>query len=92
MAQKIISVLDELKKGLVEKKIVFGTNNTLKHLLKGMISKVFISSNCPDYVRDKLKHICKVGNVDVVEVPNSSEELSIMCKKSFLISVLSFKK
>lgn len=92
MAQKTISVLDEIKKGIVDKKIVLGTQRTLKELLKGSLARVFISSNCSDYVREKLKYLCGTVSVEVFEIPNSSEELGVMAKKPFLISVLSFKK
>ncbi len=92
MAQKTISVADEIKRGFVEKKIVLGTQRTLKALLKGSLVKVLVSSNCPDYVREKLKFLCSAGSVELLEAPNSSEEFGVMVKKPFLVSVLSLKK
>ena len=92
MAQKTISVVDEIKKGIADKKIVLGTQRTLKELMKGSLARVFISANCPDYVREKLKFLCGSVSVEVLEIPNSNEELGVIAKKPFLISVLAFKK
>ena len=89
---KVVSIANDLKKALAEKKVIFGTSRTFKELLKGRIAKIFVSSNCPDYVREKLKYLCQTSGVDVQEVSNSNEELGVMCKKPFLISVLSFVK
>jgi ribosomal protein L30E len=39
---------DEIKKVLTSKKLVLGKDEVLKNIRKGLMSKVFIASNCPE--------------------------------------------
>ena len=80
--------MNELKETLKEKSIVFGVRQTLSKLKKGNIKKVFIASNCPIEIKDKIKEF--KDKIDIKELDISNEELGIQCKKSFSISVLSY--
>jgi ribosomal protein L30E len=77
--------LEELKKALKEKNIVFGTERTLKNLKLGKCKKVFLSSNCPERVRGEIKGY----DVEVIELKEPNTELALICKKPHPISVLS---
>lgn len=80
-----MSNLDELKKALKEKKLIFGTEKTLKNLKLGKCKRVFISSNCPSKVREEIKSF----GVEVIELSEPNTEIALICKRPHSISVLS---
>lgn len=77
--------LSELRKTLKEKKVTFGVKVTLKNLRNGKVSKIFLSTNCPEDIRKEIKSY----DVKVVELEIPSDELASICKRSHPISVLS---
>jgi|TARA_B100001971_G_C17893445_1_gene384224 large subunit ribosomal protein L30e len=81
-----------LAEDLKSKKIIFGTDRVIKSLKAGKISKIYLSSNCKASTKSDIAHYGKLGNVEIItlEVPN--EELGILCKKPFSISVLGLVK
>ena len=80
----------ELKKLVKEGKIIIGTNKVMKTLKLGKLKEVYLSSNCPKYTKDDVKHYAKLNNVKVNELKESNEELGTICKKPFSISVLGY--
>ncbi|MBI2135370.1 ribosomal L7Ae/L30e/S12e/Gadd45 family protein [Candidatus Woesearchaeota archaeon] len=90
MAKAITST--EIKKLLKAKSLVIGTEKTLKSLKLGKIEKVILSSNCPDKVAENMGYYAGLSNVETVKVPYPNEELGVICKKPFSISVLSILK
>lgn len=84
-------VVANIKKLLTEEKLVLGTNVTLKQLKKGNLKRIYISSNIPQNVKEDIKHYASLSKVEVIEAPVSNEEFGIICKKSFLISVIGQK-
>ncbi len=84
--------LDEIKKIIKDKKLVIGTEQTIKNLKQGKIKKVYLSSNCPKKVKEDIVHYAKTfgSEVEVLDVRN--DELGVACKKPFSISVLSLLK
>ncbi len=82
--------IKELRDALKEQKMIFGTKATLQQLKKGTVKKIFISGNCPVAVRESIKHYSKLANVDVVELQQPGDELALICKKNFSVSVLSY--
>jgi large subunit ribosomal protein L30e len=89
MAKKVVAdVVAELKKLLESKKLILGTDETVKFLRQGKVKKIFLASNCSPQVKDDLAQYCKVGNVECVELSQSNEEIGVLCKKPFAISVV----
>jgi len=84
--------IDDIKKGVKERKIIIGTSRTIKALKLGKISKVFLTSNCPSDVKEDIEYYSKLSKVKVVKLRQPNVELGTICKKPFPISVLSFKK
>jgi large subunit ribosomal protein L30e len=82
-------MMSELKKALKEKKLNFGTDLTLKKLRDGKVKKVFLASNCPENTKKTIKYYAKLSKAEVIELEVSNEELGVLCKKPFMISVLS---
>jgi ribosomal protein L30E len=85
-------MIEDFKKLVKEGKVFIGTQETVKHLKRGEVSKVFVSSNCPDSVRDDIKTYAQSDKVDVEELKVPNEELGVLCKKQFSISVIGVKK
>ena len=79
--------IEEIKKNLKTKKTVLGTELTIKQLKQGNLSKVFVSSNCPERVKKDLEHYSKVSKVPVEQLalPNSGTGNSLQ-KTLFSIS------
>lgn len=71
--------------------LVIGTEETLKLLRKGAAKQVFIAANCSAQVRKDLEQYCKISDVELVELPQSSEEIGVICKKPFAISVAAIR-
>lgn len=82
--------LIELRKALKEKKIIIGTEKTLKSIKSGKVSKVFLAKNCPDDVKQSVERYAEISKIDVVQLKESNEEIAMICKKPFPIGVLSY--
>lgn len=82
----------EIRKLVKGKEIIIGTDRTLKNLKLGKIKKVFLSSNCSEKMIKDIEHYSKLCKASVVTLKYPNDELGILCKKSFSISVLSVPK
>tara|TARA_Y100000310_G_scaffold345672_1_gene468092 strand:- start:3705 stop:3974 length:270 start_codon:yes stop_codon:yes gene_type:complete len=81
--------ISEIKKLLEQKKVQIGTQVAIKNLSKGLVKKIFLAQNCPTNVVDDLTHMSKISKVDIVKLKVPNDELGVVCKKRFSISVLS---
>lgn len=91
--KKVVDVVvEDIRKLLGSDGLVFGTELAVKNLKLGRVSKVFVSSNCPESVRKDLEYYAGLSGakVFVLELPN--DELGVVCKKPFSVSVLSLLK
>ncbi|PIN86041.1 50S ribosomal protein L30 [Candidatus Woesearchaeota archaeon CG10_big_fil_rev_8_21_14_0_10_44_13] len=84
--------MEDLKKLVKDKKAFVGTDQTIKNLKLGKVSKVLLSSNCPSDVKGDIKHYAALSNAKIEELDVPSDELGIICKKQFKISVMGVKK
>jgi len=82
--------MEELKKALQENKVIIGTERVLKKLRIGKLQKVYLASNCPKNTREDIKHLAKLYNIQINEMKEDNEQLGIICKKPFSISVLGY--
>ncbi|HLD86979.1 MAG TPA: ribosomal L7Ae/L30e/S12e/Gadd45 family protein [Candidatus Nanoarchaeia archaeon] len=82
----------ELKKTLKGENVVIGTQRTLKELKRGSIERVFVTSNCPPQVEQDIDYYTGLGQVEKVKLSMPNEELGVICKKPFSISVVSLLK
>lgn len=83
--------MDDLRVALKEKKVIIGKDKTLKLIRRGAIKKVYLANNCPEDLREDVKHYGKLFKVEVKETKKSNEELGVFCKKPFSISICSIK-
>ena len=86
--RKVEDVVAEIKKLLDEKKVLLGAETTVKRLREGKIKKVFLSSNCSPAAREEIEKLCKLGNVECVDLKQNNEEIGSMCRKPFSISII----
>ena len=82
----------EIRKLAESGKLVIGTARTVKQLKLGKIKAVFITSNCPDSVREDIKKYAGLSKADVVEIELPNEEMGVVCKKPFSISIAGIVK
>jgi len=81
-------IMDEIRDASIKKKLVIGTDATLKKIRLGKIAKVYLSKNCPKDTQKDLEKYSKMTNIEIVPLEKSNEELGVVCKKPFSISVL----
>jgi large subunit ribosomal protein L30e len=82
--------MDELRNALKEATVTFGTEGTLKKLRNGKAKKVFISSNCPESTKKRIEYYTKIGKIELVKLDIPGDEIGMVCKKPFSISVLCY--
>ena len=80
--------LEDLKKKLGEGKVIIGADRVLKELKKGTLKRVFLAANCRDDIKKDVKYYAELLKVNVEDVPASNEELGVLCKKNFFVSVV----
>ncbi|HZX44412.1 MAG TPA: ribosomal L7Ae/L30e/S12e/Gadd45 family protein [Candidatus Nanoarchaeia archaeon] len=80
--------MGEIRKLLKSKSMIIGTDRTLKQLKLGKIKKVYVSANCDQKTLDTISRY----DAEVVKLSYPNDELGILCKKTFSISVLSVPK
>ena len=92
MARKEVDEqLAEVRQALKSKKLVIGAERTLKSLKVGGIQKVFLATNCPERIKKDIAYYAKIGKTAAVGLKYDNEELGVICKKPFTISVLGVK-
>ena len=68
-------------------KLALGTEMVIKKLKLGKISKVFVTSNCPESIREDISRYASLSGAEVIELDIPNDELGIVCKKQFSISI-----
>jgi large subunit ribosomal protein L30e len=92
MAGKTDKNITEIRKLLKSKGILIGMDKAIKNLKLGKIKKVYLSSNCSQETTESLKRYSSLSGAEVVYLKYPNDELGILCKKPFSISVLSIPK
>ena len=82
----------QIKKLIKEEKIIIGSERTLKSLKLGKIGKVLLSSNCPAGVEKSVLHYSALSGAELIKLKYANEELGVICKKSFSISMMGVLK
>lgn len=80
--------LQELKKALEEKKLIFGLDRTMKGLKSSRIKNIVVCSNCPADIKEDLVYNAKIANAKIHDLKKTNEEIGTICKKPFSILVL----
>ncbi len=91
--EQIVSAqVDAIQKALAQNKALLGTKQTLKQIKAGTISQVYLSTNVPSAVSDDVMHYAELTKTPVEKLSMDNEELSVICKKPFRISIVSIHK
>ena len=90
MSKKIDAA--EIKKMIKAGNMVVGTQRTMKSLKLGKVQKVLVSSNCPARVENDISYYAGLSGAEIHKLDYPNDELSVICKKPFSISVLAFLK
>ena len=90
MPKKINSA--EIKKLLKAGNVIIGTQRTVKSLRLGKIEKVLLSSNCPARIEQDINYYAGLSGAELHKLSYPNDELGIICKKPFSISVLAVVK
>jgi len=87
-----MNIEEEIKLGIEKKLLMIGANYVIKAMKQGKISKVILASNCPANFKDEILHLGKIANNEVFESDKSNENLGMLCRKQFKITVIGIKK
>ena len=90
MAKKITSA--EIKKLLKSANVILGTGRAIKSLKLGRVEKVLVSSNCPAGVEKNINYYAGLTGAEFHKLEYPNDELGVICKKPFSISVLALVK
>tara|TARA_Y100000310_G_scaffold305179_1_gene345047 strand:+ start:570 stop:824 length:255 start_codon:yes stop_codon:yes gene_type:complete len=82
--------IQELREALKTETIFFGTNSTIKNLKNGKLKVVMVSKNCNSKTLEDIEYYAKIGKVKVIKLNQPSDEIALICKKAYPISVLSY--
>ena len=87
-AKAIDKDVEEIKKLLKDGKIIMGTDTVIKALRAGRAQKVFVAENCNESTLNDIEHYSKLSKATVVRLRYPNDELGVICKKPFSISIL----
>ena len=90
MTKKITST--EIKKLIKAGNIILGTEKTVKSLKLGKVEKVLLSSNCPERIEKGINYYAGISGAELHKLDYPNDELGVICKKPFSISVLALLK
>ncbi|MBI2542530.1 ribosomal L7Ae/L30e/S12e/Gadd45 family protein [Candidatus Woesearchaeota archaeon] len=90
MSKKISSA--EIKKMMKSGGVIIGTEKTVKSLKLGKIQKILLSSNCPAQVEKDISYYAGLSGTELHKIDYPNDELGVICKKPFSISVLALLK
>ncbi len=90
MAKKISS--GEIKKMMKAGNVIIGTERAMKNLKSGRVEKILVSSNCPAKVEKDINYYAGLSGAEFHKLEYPNDELGVICKKPFSISVLALVK
>ncbi len=84
--------IEEIRNALKKNNLVIGSKQTIKMLKQSKIEKVFLTTNCPEQVREDIENYSKINKVELVNLSYPNDELGVFCKKQYSISVVGIPK
>ena len=90
--EKLDEELKLFKNKIIEGKAIIGQERVLKELKTKNLSKILLAKNCSPKLKEDITYYAKLANVPVIELRQSNEELGVLCKKNFFISVAGIKE
>ena len=87
-----MTVTQEIKSAIKEKKLVMGSRVVFKGVKIGRIDTVFYASNCPENVRKDLDHYAKLSKIKIEKFEGNANQLGEICGKPFNILMVGVMK
>ncbi len=84
--------ISSIRKALETGKVAIGTKETMQAIRRGSISTVFLAANCPVAVAAEIEQRHGIAAFTMERLTQDSDEVGVLCKKSFAISVLGIVK
>jgi large subunit ribosomal protein L30e len=84
--------IKDIKDSLKNKTAIIGTENSMKMLKSGKVKVIYVTSNIPADVEASVMQYSKIAGIEAIKISMPNDELGMICKKPFPISVLSIKK
>ena len=88
---QMTDVKGKLVKAVTGGRAIVGSNNVVDELLIGDIEQVVLSSNCPKFEKESISYYCKLSNIPVEVLLETSLELGSICGKPYPISAAAVK-
>ncbi|MBS3101545.1 ribosomal L7Ae/L30e/S12e/Gadd45 family protein [Candidatus Woesearchaeota archaeon] len=82
----------EIKKMIKSGNVVIGTERAVKNIRLKRVQKVLVSSNCPPRLEKEISHYASLSGAEFHKLDYPNDELSVICRKPFSISVLALLK
>lgn len=83
-----MTITDEIRNALKNDKLVIGTETVIKSIKEKSLSKVVLSNNVPADVKEDIERYAEISKIPVENVDMPNEDLGVLCRKKFHISVL----
>jgi len=80
-----------IKKAIEDGKLIIGFKETMQALRQKEVAKVITARNVEEGRMADLKDLAAVSEVELVTLTQANDELGVICKKPFSISVLAIK-
>ena len=84
LSEELKLLRDRVKAGSA----IVGTERVVKALKTGGLNKVFLAKNAAEEAKETIEHYANLANISVVVLGLDNEELGVLCKKNFFISVV----
>ncbi|NPA70267.1 MAG: 50S ribosomal protein L30e [Crenarchaeota archaeon] len=84
----MVDLARELKVAINTGKVVLGSRQTIKAILRGEAKAVVVAANIPNWIKDDVEYYAKLAQIPVIVYPGSSWELGAACGKPFKVSTL----
>ncbi len=82
----------DIKKDLKTRKIIIGTKVVMKNLKLNKLEKIYIALNCNESSEKELEYYSKLLKIPVIKLKQPNDELGVICKKQYSISMLGVLK
>ena len=92
MAKKVSNDFELIRQEVENGKAILGLERTMKELKKSNLKKIFVCSNIGSDVKEDLEYYSSLQKIDIVHLEIPNDELGVVCKKPFAVSVVSLLK
>ncbi|MDD5178113.1 MAG: ribosomal L7Ae/L30e/S12e/Gadd45 family protein [Candidatus Nanoarchaeia archaeon] len=82
--------MKNLEEALKSNNLTIGTKTTLRKLRENKVRHIFLASNCDEKIKKDIDSLAGINNVEVVQLDVDNIELGTLCKKPFVVTVLSY--